>query len=77
MDMTIRDLDPQGQAVATVLQDWLKQSIDQPKEDVYTELLGYRFKNLQLKSRESIIDVEDNEENEIDFIFVYEDVVKL
>ena len=72
--MTIRDLDPQGQAVATVLQDWLKQSIDQPKEDVYTELLGYRFKNLQLKSQESIIDVEDNE---IDFIFVYEDVVKL
>lgn len=70
-------MDEKAQAVATVLHDWLKQSIDAPKEDVYTELLGYRFKNLQLKSQESIIDVGDDEENEIDFTFVYEDVVKL
>jgi hypothetical protein len=70
-------MDEQAQAVATALHDWLKQSIDQPKEDVYTELLGYRFKNLQLKSQESIIDVADDEENEIDFTFIYEDVVKL
>ena len=55
-------MDEKAQAVATVLHDWLKQSIDAPKEDVYTELLGYRFKNLQLKSQESIIDVGDDEE---------------
>ena len=75
--MTIRDLDPQGQAVATVLQDWLKQSVESPKEDVYTELLGYRFKNLQLKSQDSIVDVGDDEELPFDFTFLYEDVVKL
>lgn len=70
-------MDEQAQAVASVLQDWLKQSIETPKEDVYTELLGYRFKNLQLKSQESIIDVADDEELPFDFTFLYEDVVKL
>lgn len=70
-------MEEQGQAVAQVLQDWLKQSMNSPKEDVYTEILGYRFKNLKLKPQESIIDVDDDEDLTMDFSFEYEDVIKL
>lgn len=71
-------MEEQGQAVVQVLQDWLKQSMDSPKEDVYTEILGYRFKNLKLKPQESIIEPEDDDEEFVmDFNFEYEDVIKL